>query len=39
MAQEPKAKGKPQSTSLPDGKRVSHAIAEFVTGFDLAKVP
>jgi len=41
MAQEPKAKARSQAKqpSLPGGKRVSQAVAEFITGFDLAKVP
>ncbi len=41
QAQEPKAKGKAaaKSAGAVDGKRVSQVITEFVTGFDLAKVP
>jgi 2-methylcitrate dehydratase PrpD len=36
---EPKAKGKAAKGSSSDSRRVSQSIAEFVTGFDLAKVP
>jgi 2-methylcitrate dehydratase PrpD len=38
-AQEPQAKGKAKPMSLRDGQRVSQAIADFVAGFDLARVP
>ena len=38
MAQEPKAKDKAKMGGT-DAKRVSQSVAEFVTGFDLAKIP
>lgn len=43
MAQDPKdkgkAKGKGKPVSLPDGRHVSQAIADYVTGFDLQSAP
>jgi 2-methylcitrate dehydratase PrpD len=38
-AQETKAKGKAGAMSETDARRVSHLIADYITGFDLAKVP